>query len=109
DLAFQLAAIASKTPATGGNTAPAEFGLPWTAQTYAESIVKSPICAPPAAERAFRHRGTRRGACGDTRRKRTRNTPGAGRSCRTGDRRGHRDPPVPAGWATRHGHAAPRV
>lgn len=50
DLAFQLAAIASKTPATGGNTAPAEFGLPWTAQAYAESIVKSPICAPPAAE-----------------------------------------------------------
>lgn len=48
-LAWQLAAIASKAPAAEGQTAP-EFGLPFTAEQYAQSIADAAICAPPAAE-----------------------------------------------------------
>lgn len=49
-LAWELAAIASKAPAADGETAP-EFGLPFTAEQYAESIDGLTICAtPPAAE-----------------------------------------------------------
>jgi D-alanyl-D-alanine carboxypeptidase len=47
DLAFELAAIASKAPAEKGKTAPAA-GLPWTAQQYADAIAHSAICAPPS-------------------------------------------------------------
>lgn len=43
DLAFELAAIASKAPAASGATAP-EFGLPWTAQQYHDSINQTNIC-----------------------------------------------------------------
>lgn len=43
DLAFELAAIASKSPAASGATAP-EFGLPWTAQQYHDSINQTNIC-----------------------------------------------------------------
>ncbi|MET0828398.1 MAG: serine hydrolase domain-containing protein [Microbacterium sp.] len=47
-LAWELAAIASKAPATQGATAP-EAGLPWTAQQYHDLIASSAICvAPPA-------------------------------------------------------------
>lgn len=46
DLAFQLAALASKTPATDGRTAP-EFGLPWTADQFPPAAA---ICAAPPAE-----------------------------------------------------------
>ena len=45
-LAWELAAIASKAPATQGATAP-EAGLPWTAQQYHEMIAASAICAAP--------------------------------------------------------------
>jgi D-alanyl-D-alanine carboxypeptidase len=47
-LAWQLAAIVSKAPATSGFTAP-EAGLPWTAEQYQELIATTAICAPPAA------------------------------------------------------------
>ena len=48
DLAWELAAIASKAPATDGSTAP-EAGLPWTAQQYHDQIAAAAICpAPPA-------------------------------------------------------------
>ncbi len=43
DLAFELAAIASKAPAASGATAP-EFGLPWTAQQYHDTINQTNIC-----------------------------------------------------------------
>lgn len=43
DLAFELAAIASKAPAADGQTAP-EFGLPWTAQQYHDAINQTNIC-----------------------------------------------------------------
>jgi D-alanyl-D-alanine carboxypeptidase len=47
-LALELAAIASKAPATGDATAP-DAGLPWTAQQYHDQIAASAICtAPPA-------------------------------------------------------------
>jgi len=46
-LAWELAAIASKAPAAKGQTAP-EFGLPFTAEQYAQSIADAAICAPPA-------------------------------------------------------------
>lgn len=45
DLAWQLAAIASKAPAASGETAP-EFGLPWTAEQYGEEITKLAVCKP---------------------------------------------------------------
>lgn len=43
DLAWQLAALASKAPASGNSTAPAA-GLPWTADTYAAAIQKAAVC-----------------------------------------------------------------
>jgi len=46
-LAWQLAAIASKAPAAKGQQAP-EFGLPFTAEQYAESVDRAAICSPPA-------------------------------------------------------------
>lgn len=48
-LAWELAAIASKAPAASGQTAP-EFGLPFTAEQYHQSIADSaiPCVAPPA-------------------------------------------------------------
>lgn len=46
DLAWQLAAIASKAPAAAGNTAP-EFGLPWTAEEFGQAIAAAAVC--PAA------------------------------------------------------------
>ena len=48
-LAWQLAAIASKAPPAEGQTAP-EFGLPFTAEQYAEGIANAAICSPPAGE-----------------------------------------------------------
>jgi D-alanyl-D-alanine carboxypeptidase len=47
-LAWELAAIASKAPAADGQTAP-EFGLPFTAEQYHQSITDSaiPCVAPP--------------------------------------------------------------
>ncbi|KDA05056.1 beta-lactamase [Microbacterium sp. CH12i] len=49
-LAWELAAIASKAPAASGQTAP-EFGLPFTAEQYHQSITDLAICAtPPPAE-----------------------------------------------------------
>lgn len=45
NLAWELAAIASKAPAAAGETAP-EAGLPWTAQQYHDQISKRAICAP---------------------------------------------------------------
>jgi D-alanyl-D-alanine carboxypeptidase len=47
-LAWELAAIASKAPATQGAEAP-EAGLPWTAQQYHDLIAASAICAAPPA------------------------------------------------------------
>ena len=47
-LALELAAIASKAPATSGATAP-EAGLPWTAQQYHDLIAAAAICAAPPA------------------------------------------------------------
>lgn len=41
-LAWQLAAIASKAPAAAGATAP-DFGLPWTPEQYAESIAAASV------------------------------------------------------------------
>lgn len=50
DLAWELAAIASKAPAASGQTAP-EFGLPFTAEQYRQAINDMSVCAtPPAAE-----------------------------------------------------------
>ncbi|MGM7678788.1 serine hydrolase domain-containing protein [Microbacterium sp. A94] len=49
-LAWELAAIASKAPAASGQTAP-EFGLPFTAEQYHDTIANLTTCAtPPAAE-----------------------------------------------------------
>ncbi|MFJ2504098.1 serine hydrolase domain-containing protein [Microbacterium sp. NPDC087592] len=49
-LSWELAAIASKAAPASGQTAP-EFGLPFTAETYHESISKSALaCVPPPAE-----------------------------------------------------------
>ncbi|MDY0908177.1 serine hydrolase domain-containing protein [Microbacterium sp. CFBP9034] len=47
DLAWELAAIASKAPAAAGETAP-EAGLPWTAEQYHTEIAGRAICPPPA-------------------------------------------------------------
>jgi D-alanyl-D-alanine carboxypeptidase len=50
NLAWELAAIASKAPAAAGQTAP-EFGLPFTAEQYFDRIEAMAVCAtPPAAE-----------------------------------------------------------
>lgn len=48
-LAWELAAIASKSPAASGETAP-EFGLPFTAEQYHQAITDSAVAcvAPPA-------------------------------------------------------------
>ncbi|WP_309066087.1 serine hydrolase domain-containing protein [Microbacterium sp.] len=48
-LAWELAAIASKAPAAKGATAP-EFGLPFTAEQYQQSILNAAICPVPSAE-----------------------------------------------------------
>lgn len=46
DLAFELAAIASKTPAAKGRTAPG-FALPFTAESYAKSVDRAAVCPLP--------------------------------------------------------------
>ncbi|WP_417555313.1 serine hydrolase domain-containing protein [Microbacterium sp.] len=46
-LAWELAAIASKAPAAKGQTAP-QFGLPFTAEQYAQQMTNAAICQPPA-------------------------------------------------------------
>lgn len=43
DLAKELAAIVSKTPARDGENAP-EFGLPWTAEDYHKRIADRAVC-----------------------------------------------------------------
>lgn len=43
NLAWELAAIASKAPAASGETAPAT-GYPWTAEQYGQQIVAEAIC-----------------------------------------------------------------
>src|SRR5690606_1275201 len=48
-LAWELAAIASKAPAAEGQTAP-DFGLPFTAEQYAQTITDGAICSAPAGE-----------------------------------------------------------
>ncbi|MGM7699176.1 serine hydrolase domain-containing protein [Microbacterium sp. A84] len=49
-LAWELAAIASKSPAASGQTAP-DSGLPFTAEQYHDVISNLTVCAtPPAAE-----------------------------------------------------------
>ena len=48
-LAGERAAIASKTPAADGQTAP-EAGLPWTPEQYHEAIAAAAVCTPPASE-----------------------------------------------------------
>ena len=47
-LAWELAAIASKTPPAEGETAP-DAGLPWTPEQFHEAIAAAAVCAPPAA------------------------------------------------------------
>jgi D-alanyl-D-alanine carboxypeptidase len=47
-LSWELAAIASKAPATSDSTAP-EAGLPWTAEQYHETIGARAVCAQPEA------------------------------------------------------------
>lgn len=47
-LAWELAAIASKAPAAEGQTAP-EFGLPFTAEQYHDTISNLAVCATPPA------------------------------------------------------------
>lgn len=47
-LAWELAAIASKVPAAEGQTAP-EFGLPFTAEQYHDTIAGIVTCAAPPA------------------------------------------------------------
>ena len=46
NLAWELAAIASKAPAAAGDAAP-EAGLPWTAQQYHDAITAAAICPIP--------------------------------------------------------------
>lgn len=46
NLAWELAAIASKAPAASGKTAP-EAGLPWTAQQYREATAAAAVCPLP--------------------------------------------------------------
>jgi D-alanyl-D-alanine carboxypeptidase len=45
-LAWELAAIVSKAPATGGETPP-EAGLPWTAQQFRDAITNAAVCPIP--------------------------------------------------------------
>lgn len=45
-LAWELAAIASKAPAAGGNTAP-DAGLPWTAEDMAAQLAGAAVCPIP--------------------------------------------------------------
>ena len=45
-LAWELAAIASKAPATGGDAAP-EAGLPWTADQFRQAIAEAAVCPVP--------------------------------------------------------------
>lgn len=45
-LAWELAAIASKAPATSGETAP-EAGLPWTPQQQHDAITQAAVCPLP--------------------------------------------------------------
>lgn len=47
NLAWELAAIASKAAAATGETAP-EAGLPWTAQQYHDATAAAAICPQPA-------------------------------------------------------------
>lgn len=47
-LALELAAIASKAPASAGETIP-DAGLPWTSQQYHDLISAAAVCAAPAA------------------------------------------------------------
>lgn len=47
NLAWELAALASKAPAASGQTAPEAGGLPWEASTYSAEIVKAAICPLP--------------------------------------------------------------
>ncbi|GAA1702334.1 serine hydrolase domain-containing protein [Microbacterium sediminicola] len=47
DLAWELAAIASKAPAASGETAPAA-GLPWTAEQQQEAVLQRAVCPLPA-------------------------------------------------------------
>ncbi|MCR2793259.1 beta-lactamase family protein [Microbacterium sp. zg.Y625] len=46
DLAWELAAIASKAPAASGQTAP-PAGLPWTAEQYGEYVAAAAVCPLP--------------------------------------------------------------
>ncbi len=48
-LVWELAAIASKAPATAGQKVP-EAGLPWTPEQYRDAIAAAAVCTPPAAE-----------------------------------------------------------
>lgn len=48
-LAFELAAIGSKAPATSGQTAP-EAGLPWTAEQFHKAIAAAAVCTPADEE-----------------------------------------------------------
>ena len=49
-LAWELAALASKSPAAAGQTAP-EFGLPFTADQYHQTIIDNALpCAVPPAQ-----------------------------------------------------------
>ena len=45
-LAWELAAIASKAPASSGQTAP-DAGLPWTAEQYAAAVDAAAVCPLP--------------------------------------------------------------
>ncbi|MEV8267684.1 serine hydrolase domain-containing protein [Microbacterium sp. NPDC076911] len=47
NLAWELAAIASKAPAAADETAP-EAGLPWTAEKYEADLAERAICSAPA-------------------------------------------------------------
>lgn len=47
NLAWELAAIASKAPAAAGKTAP-QSGLPWTAQQMHDAIAAAAVCPAPA-------------------------------------------------------------
>ncbi|WP_425838940.1 serine hydrolase domain-containing protein [Microbacterium sp. PA5] len=46
-LAWQLAALASKAPAAEGQSAPEAGGLPWEAATFGDAIVDDAICPLP--------------------------------------------------------------
>ncbi len=48
NLAWELAALASKAPAASGQVVP-EAGLPWTPQQFHDAIAAGAVCTPPAA------------------------------------------------------------